>query len=253
MVFMRRWTVVLLVAMACRESGPAPRLQVLGSGTPTVVFEAGLGDTGERWLGVVSVLAKTTRTVHYTRLGLGGTTASAPRTSSRIAQELHAALRRDRIRPPYVIVGHSAGGLHALVFAGRYPREVRGVLLIDPTTPTLHRDLPHLQGEAERREMERGLEEYLNAAPGRRAEWQAIRASSDEAEAAEFPRDVPLIVLSATEAPMGSARVKAYWHAEHEKLARRSDSGRMIQVKAGHFIQIEKPDLVIEQIRTLLR
>lgn len=162
-------------------------------------------------------------------------------------------MRRDRIRPPYVLVGHSAGGLHALVFASRYPREVRGVLLIDPTTPTLFRDLPRLQSEAERKELERGQEQYVSAAPGRRAEWQAIPASSDEAAAASFPRHVPLVVLSATEAPMGSARMKAYWHAEHEKLARRSDFGRMIQVNAGHFIQNEKPDLVIEQIRALLR
>jgi pimeloyl-ACP methyl ester carboxylesterase len=111
-------------------------LFVLGDGTPAVVFEAGISATSLNWRGVQQTIAPTTRAVAYDRSGLGwsdpGTT---PRTASNIAGELRAALREDGVEPPYILVGHSFGGLLVRRFASLYPAEVAGLVLLDALQP----------------------------------------------------------------------------------------------------------------------
>src|SRR5437762_1680546 len=86
------------------------RMQVAGSGNPTVVFEAGAGDRLEAWSDVFFDVARFTRVVAYDRAGLGQSEPGAePRSFTRYATELHTMLRRAGISPPFVLVGHSLG------------------------------------------------------------------------------------------------------------------------------------------------
>jgi len=111
-------------------------LYALGSGSPTVVLESGISATCLNWRGVQKALAELTRVVAYDRAGLGWSDASdVPRTPSQIAAELHAALGAAGIEPPYVLAGHSFGGLAVRRFALLYPNEVAGVVLVDPLAP----------------------------------------------------------------------------------------------------------------------
>ena len=105
----------------------------MGGGEPTVVFESGIGATHLNWRHIQQSVAQFTRTISYDRAGLGWSSSSqTARTPANVAAELHEMLHGAGIRPPFILVGHSFGGLVMRRFALLYPEEVAGVLLIDP-------------------------------------------------------------------------------------------------------------------------
>ncbi len=114
-----------------REDTVGPLIS--GSGGPTVVFESGFSDTYEYWDAVNSTLVKKTTTVRYNRAGFGWSPLNdRPRTAEEIAPELHTALSNSKVGPPYIVLGHSAGGMCVGVFAPLFPADVAGILLVDP-------------------------------------------------------------------------------------------------------------------------
>src|SRR3982074_397340 len=111
------------------------RVKLQGTGTPTVILESGLGDTLEVWNTVQPLIAAgCARTLAYNRAGyLGSDNSNSPRDSATIVADLRAELRRQDIKPPYVLVGHSLGGLYMQYFARNYREEVAGLVLVDST------------------------------------------------------------------------------------------------------------------------
>ncbi len=106
-----------------------------GSGGPEVVFEAGAGAFSVDFALVQAEVARFTRACSYDRAGYAWSEPGPrPRTMRQIAYELHTALHRAGVKPPYVLVGHSLGGLMVRVFARQYPREVSGLVLVDSTS-----------------------------------------------------------------------------------------------------------------------
>jgi pimeloyl-ACP methyl ester carboxylesterase len=120
------------------DIGEGCRLYLLekGSGGPTVLFESGIAATNLNWSHIQETVAQFTHTASYDRGGLGWSSrANSARTPGNIAIELHAMLQRAGIRPPYILVGHSFGGLVMRRFALLYREEVSGVVLVDPMRP----------------------------------------------------------------------------------------------------------------------
>lgn len=114
------------------------RLHILvtGEGSPTVILDSGLPATVLSWSLVQPEVSPFARVASYDRAGLGWSDLGpSPRTSRRIVEELHALLRAAKLPPPYVLVGHSFGGFTARLFAGCYPEEVVGLVLVDPIHP----------------------------------------------------------------------------------------------------------------------
>ena len=110
-------------------------LNCTGAGGPAVVLIAGAGDFSFDWSLVQPRAARFARVCSYDRAGLAWSDLGpTPRTMRQDAHELHTLLAKAGVRPPYVLVGHSVGGLIARVYAERYPREVAGVVLVDSTT-----------------------------------------------------------------------------------------------------------------------
>ncbi|PYX08862.1 MAG: hypothetical protein DMG85_09990 [Acidobacteria bacterium] len=108
-----------------------------GRGSPTVVLESALGGSSLSWALVRSEVAKFTCACSYDRAGIGWSDADPmPRTAQRIVNELHTLLTNARTKGPYVLVGHSFGGLAVRLYAAQYPEEVVGMVLVDPTHPS---------------------------------------------------------------------------------------------------------------------
>lgn len=104
-----------------------------GAGSPTVIFEAGIAATNLNWRHLQQMVSQFAATASYDRAGLGWSSPSrSPRTPGNIAVELHELLQKAGIKPPYVMVGHSFGGLVVRRFALLYPEEVSSVVLVDP-------------------------------------------------------------------------------------------------------------------------
>lgn len=107
-----------------------------GEGTPAVVFDAALGGSSISWALVQPELSRTTRVCSYDRAGFGWSDPGPlPRTAGRIVEELRELLRRAGVRPPFVLVGHSFGGLVMRIFAARYRADTAGLVLVDPAHP----------------------------------------------------------------------------------------------------------------------
>ena len=117
--------------------GPRLRVSLAGAareGSPTVVFDTGGAASHELWGDVPSIVSRYTRTVAYDRAGNGLSDASTtPRDARHIATELRTALRTANVLPPYILAGHSLGGMYVRVFADMYPNDVAGLVLVDPT------------------------------------------------------------------------------------------------------------------------
>ncbi len=113
-----------------------------GTGSPTVVMEYGLGGLSPIWSLVQSEIAKFTRVCTYDRAGYGWSDPSPhPRTSQYMAQELHTLLTNAGIEGPYILVGHSLGGLNVRQFASQYPENVLGLVLVDGVPANVYTEL----------------------------------------------------------------------------------------------------------------
>lgn len=260
--------------------GRAVNVQVAGvgqPGVPTVVFESGFGSPVSLWKPLQADIARLTRTVAYDRAGTG---ASAPATTRRtvhqIATELHALLAQLKAPPPYVLVGHSYGGPIIHTFAVMFPKEVAGLVYIDPTD--------FMQTEAEMQAvfakagmenghdaMETMTERMLKGAPaGLAAENQEIeRAARDgyaEFRDATEPPDVPMTVFLAAKAdpiPAGitfPGNAAVYFQATLDqridhfaRLVRRSANAHLVlTTSSSHFVQVSEQDAVASEIRRVV-
>nr|WP_295783751.1 alpha/beta hydrolase [Rhodoferax sp.] len=116
------------------EPGRSLNLHCAGTGSPTVVLESGLGVPLSNWGFVQPVVARKTRTCAYERAGLGFSDAATRASDSKnIVDDLHRLLVAAAIKPPYVLVGHSYGGMTVRLYADTYPTEVVGMVLVDPS------------------------------------------------------------------------------------------------------------------------
>src|SRR5215211_6575363 len=117
-------------------NGHRMHINCVGEGSPTVILEAANLGISAHWIRVQQQLARTTRVCAYDRAGLGWSERGPePRDVSQISSELHTLLTGAGTEGPYVLVGHSYGGLYARMYAARYPNQVAGVVLVDSSHP----------------------------------------------------------------------------------------------------------------------
>lgn len=220
-----------------------------GSGTATVVFEAGLGDDWTSWDNVASQVAQHARIFAYSRPGYGASSpATTPRDPQTIVEELRALLAHEGYAPPYVLVGHSFGGTYAELFAKAYPDEVIGAVLVDPR----HRDF---LARCEALALDNcGIPEPVLDTQGAStiAEYHAFPLGADEIRAAGSFGAYPVRVLTATVHPVSAAR-EMLWETMLGELAAEASNGEQIMVPgASHYIQLDRPDVVVHAILEML-
>lgn len=227
-------------------------LNVQGTGRPTVILESGFNGTSAAWVKVQPEVAKFATVVAYDRAGLGRSVAGkTPRTAKRIAQELHKALKAKGLAPPYVLVGHSAGAAYTRVFAKMYPKEVAGIVLVDPPHEELLDWLRVHAPDADRIPSERLAE----MPEGVRAEWDARTAVIEEMRKAwPLPRVPILLITSAKNDAMLSRMVSGeavdvLLDARKKFLARAKGAKHIVTEKSGHNVPREEPELIVEAVR----
>jgi pimeloyl-ACP methyl ester carboxylesterase len=124
------------VGEAVDIGGRRLNLYCSGQGTPTVILEPGGNSPGYEQILQQAKMAAFTRACWYDRAGVGWSDPpSSPRTSASIVSDLHEALQRARVLPPYVMAGGSVGGEYVLIYTARYPTDVAGLVLVDSATP----------------------------------------------------------------------------------------------------------------------
>jgi pimeloyl-ACP methyl ester carboxylesterase len=217
-------------------------IEMFGESGPTIVFEAGLGNDTSTWRLVAASVAKFARVVLYDRAGLGQSmplSKNSAITADDAAANLHKLLTAADIRPPYILVGHSLGGLYVQMFARKYPSEVSGIVLLDSASSEAPSELKT------RARLEPGSAAYLE---------QAGVAESNEQlrSAGPFP-DVPLTVIAATDHGPFFKEWEPTLMRLQQQLATLSPRANLIVAQgSGHDIQIDRPDMVIDAIRRMV-
>ncbi len=229
------------------------------------------------WGFVQPEVAKTTRVCTYDRAGTGWSDAGPlPRDATRFAEELHTLLQAAHVPGPYVLAGHSLGGLPVRVFAGRYPSEVAGVVLIDAMTPQQFTQPPaEVQSQPDPQSQPLSLPAMLarfgvvrlfarplglvpaklpneEAAYSRVVrpqnvqayidEGQGMPAAGAEAGAVKTLGDLPLIVLTAKLNKMTN------WQERQTELLQLSSNSVQIFADSDHNIHLEAPDAAVAAI-----
>ncbi|WP_158543551.1 alpha/beta fold hydrolase [Dyella solisilvae] len=329
---MKPWTMValtLVLGAACRAQEPTPplvsdpvytrparlvdigggqrlNLYCLGSGSPAVIMDAGMGDSTISWALVQPALAHSTKVCSFDRAGLGFSDAARrPSTPRNQSEDLHRLLAAAGIRPPYVLVGHSLAGMNVRVFADMYRADVAGMVIVEGS----HEDQSTrgwaigVPGQKDRydaylkdahacvAEAEKGLvmgtpayEKCVGVPDARvspdinRAQqayavsprWQAAVASEREnvfyesaAEARGTRKDfgdMPIIVL--THSPFAKRSDETQdernqrtllWEDLHLQVAAMSSRGiNVIVPNSTHYIQYDKPQVVIDAVRQVV-
>ncbi len=281
-----------------------------GAGSPTVVLESGIASTSLAWALVQPEISQFTRVASYDRAGLGwSSSCHTPRNVDVMVSELASLLAAAALSPPYILVGHSFGGLLVRAYAHLHPQQVAGLVLVDPVCLSswaqcnaydrrrLHygalfsrrgallarfgvvraalallasggRLLPRLIARASAPRAATNLMSNLvgqvqklppSLWPIIRSHWSNPKCFRSMAEhlaclpaaakaviAMPIPAGIPLIILSASNATPAELE-------ERDRLAKDAN-GRHVRVEdTGHWIQLERPDAVIDAIRELVR
>jgi pimeloyl-ACP methyl ester carboxylesterase len=121
-------------------------IECSGSGSPTVVLQAGLGASSSSWAGIAPNVAASTTVCAYDRAGHGRSEEAGPQDGIALATDLHTLLERAGVAGPYVLVAHSSGGPYVRVFAAGYPDQVAGMVLLDAQPAEAFTALPDYPG-----------------------------------------------------------------------------------------------------------
>jgi hypothetical protein len=229
--------------MACR-----------GSGSPTVVVDAGLGMPADWMSELQKPLARQYMTCSYDRANMGSSgKAPTPRTAAEIVSDLHQLLRTADVAGPYVLVGHSAGGFFVQLYGRRYPDEVVGVVALNavpPAHPWLERALPRFDKQEREEELA-----FYRGENDEQIDWLA---SSKELKKAPPPPPVPFENIISTELQCeGESEedpgpcLKSYdiYEEIEREVAQKWPEGSYRQVEgAYHEIYLEKPGVVVDTV-----
>jgi pimeloyl-ACP methyl ester carboxylesterase len=262
-------------------------LHCTGQGSPVVVLDAGLGDSYVSWRKVQPEIAKLTTVCSYDRAGLGFSDASPhPRTSKIIAEELHTLLHNAGVAFPVILVGHSMGGYDVRLFASLYRNQVAGMVLVDASHPEQQKRFPPALNDLDAgwlREEEflefvtpfgiprllrfcgpdavlRAAECNFHSAREGVAELKAFPESAAQTAATGSLGDLPLLVLShdpgTAQPDLPEDLVKPTndaWQQMQTELAQLSMRGTQVIAKnSGHYVQLDRPDVVIEGLRNVV-
>lgn len=240
------------------RSGHRQREYLLsGSGQPTIVLLNGSGGPVEGWHKFYPAIERLGTVFAYNRPGIGRSDKpDAPQTGETVVATLRELLGTVGATPPYVLVGHSLGGLYANLFARRFPAEVAGVVFLDAAAPG--DEILQEQHETPIQRATKRLfglfDKVVRKDPN--AETAFVHETVRQiAAAGPFPA-VPLVVVSAGKHPpslLMSADAVALRAANQRALCALSPHGKqIIAANSGHFPQFTEPDVVIEAIRMVV-
>ncbi|MFC5402610.1 alpha/beta fold hydrolase [Cohnella soli] len=223
---------------------------VIGEGTPKIVLINGSDGPLEGWYKVLEGLSAESAVFAYNRFGIGGSDRPRrPQDGETVVADLRELLVAAGAVPPYLLVGHSFGGLYANLFARLHPGEVAGVVLLEASHPG-DLDIEQLQSR-----LVRGVNRLLGALsrPNEFKETKFVRRTADQIELAGAFPDVPLVVVTGGKQPPSWLTSRAALDLRRSNqlayVRLSPQSKHIVAANSGHFPQFSEPEIVVQAVR----
>ncbi|MES2514425.1 MAG: alpha/beta hydrolase [Bacteroidota bacterium] len=241
---------------------------VEGKGEPTVVFLTGKGRDHTDFKKVYSKLQEICQVFSYDRSGLGQSELIRnDRTIDTMAFELHALLTKEKIKPPYVLVGHSMGGSIARCFENMYPGQVLGMVILDPAHEEEYRNGMAIRSDSDKVVFSEQFNEFLKVkgkTKGMHAEskqsfdFDSLGYSTNQKilKQLKVPASIPVTLILSTEADIDNDYIDKELEFRNQFFEKWKGINAQVKIirapKTGYFIQREEPTLVINEIEELI-
>jgi len=242
---------------------------VQGTGEPTVVFLTGKGREQSDFKKVYKEIKNTNRIFSYDRAGLGKSEAlRGDRTVDTMAFELHELLEKEKIKPPYILVGHAFGGYIMRCFVSMYPGTVAGMVFVDPSHEYEFKHGLEIRPDSDQVVFRDEFKNYLKVegrSKGHHAEskkcfdFDSTCFSTNQrlVKDLKIPTDIPMTILIARKVDVDNA----YIDKEMEYRIQFFENWKTINpqtkvsstFKSGHFIHRDHPSLVIDEINEMIK
>ena len=252
-----------------------------GEESPTVILDAGLGGFSLDWFKVQGLLAeKNIKACSYDRAGYGWSDRGpSPRATDQIVDELSTLLEAAEIPPPYILVGHSFGGFNMIYFAKLYTSRTAGLVLVDSSHPLQAERLPSMPNEEGIEDLGnfqrvftgetlylypesiRNLVGSILSAPktadNERREYVNYPVSAAQVSHSGRLKNMPLVVVTRGEQewsddPLGEALYLAWMDMQKDLVKLNASGTQMIAEGSGHLVPLEKPELVVDAIQSVI-
>lgn len=245
-------------ALVGASAAPAPRADAAfndrsytrtGTQLPAVVLQAGLQDGKSVWKSVLPGLSRDHMVIAFDRPGRADTPSTdAPRDPCTIAAEERRLLQAANVPPPYILVGHSLGGLYQYVFAKLYPQDVAGVVLLDPTHP---RHWETVQREAPSAAMMIKGVRAIGFDSADRAEFDSQTACLDRIDRQPIGRPVKLLFSGKFKVEERGSYERMLQPLRQDWVTMTGAPGQQVIPDSGHYIQKDRPDAVVGAVQQL--
>jgi len=237
--------------------GKKQHVLTLGNGSPVVVFIAGGGSDLTDFDSVQRAISKITKTFSYDKPGLGKSELiNSPRTLDKVADELKEFLEKEGIiNSPMIFVGHSMGGDVSRYFLHRYPKNIVGLVLIDPGSEFLSEELGKNKTDREKSREDSLLVVEIKSLPiGFQMEVKCYPKHDSLLKTFSIKTDIPITLLESNNVDSASKDFIEIQKRLYRNFQRKVPQMKIISTeKSGHFIQLDEPNLVIDAIKSMIK
>lgn len=230
---------------------------VKGTGSPTVIFESGLGTPLYNWDKVQAGISEQYKTISYDRLGIGQSPATDnPRTIENLVADLDILIRQNNIDGPILLVGHSIGGHIVRKYQQSFPSNIVGLFLVDPTNEYLYEEVFKQMSPESADSMKTAWDSSFKKQPiGVYNEWKEAYEIDEIMRNYPLPGGIPVTILASYQENsfLSTKNAEIKWKLFSEWKRGKPNVNIVNTRNSGHYIHLGEPDWVISEMKRYLR
>ena len=230
---------------------------IKGMGSPTVIFESGLGTPLNNWNRIQTSISENYKTLSYDRKGIGLSPATkAPRTIENLVNDLDVLIRQNKIEGPIIFVGHSLGGHIVRKYQQSFPSQVKGLFLVDPTNEYVYDEIFDQMTPEAADSMKNAWDNNFKKQPiGVYNEWKEAYAIDEAMRNCPMPSSIPVTILVSYQANNFNTEenIKIRKKLISDWQENKSNVKILSTTKSGHYIHLGEPEWVISELEKYLK
>ena len=230
---------------------------IKGTGSPTIVFESGLGTPLNNWVSIQTRISDNYKTISYDRKGIGQSPATeSPRTIENLVNDLDILISQNKIDGPIVLVGHSLGGHIVRKYQQSFPSKVAGLFLIDPTNEYVYEEIFKQMSQESADSMKTEWDNNFKKQPiGVYNEWKEVYNIDKIMRNYPLPTSIPITILISYQENNFNTKKNIQIRKKHSSDWQRDKPNVKIlsTTNSGHYIHLGDPEWVITELETYLK